>query len=29
MSAADFSAWIKAEVPAMAQIVREEKITLE
>ncbi|OGB17377.1 MAG: hypothetical protein A3B67_17570, partial [Burkholderiales bacterium RIFCSPHIGHO2_02_FULL_66_10] len=29
MSAADFSAWIKAEIPAMAQIVREEKITLE
>ncbi|MCY1364742.1 Tripartite tricarboxylate transporter family receptor [compost metagenome] len=29
MSAADFSAWIKAEIPAMAQIVREEKITLQ
>ena len=29
MSSADFAAWIKAELPEMAQIVREEKITLE
>lgn len=29
MSSADFAAWIKAELPEMAQVVREEKITLE
>ena len=29
MSSAEFAAWIKAELPEMAQVVREEKITLE
>jgi tripartite-type tricarboxylate transporter receptor subunit TctC len=29
LSSADFTAWIKAELPEMAQVVREEKITLE
>ncbi|WP_310567654.1 tripartite tricarboxylate transporter substrate binding protein [Hydrogenophaga sp.] len=29
MSSAEFAAWIKAELPEMAQIVREEKITLQ
>ena len=28
-SAAEFAAWIKAELPEMAQVVREEKITLK
>lgn len=29
MSPADFSQWLKAEIPAMAKIVKDEKITLE
>lgn len=29
MSSTDFGNWIKAEIPEMAQIVREEKITVE
>ncbi len=29
MSSAEFNAWIQAELPEMAQIVREEKITLQ
>ena len=29
LSSAEFAAWIKAELPEMAQVVREEKITLE
>lgn len=29
MSSADFSQWLKAEIPAMAKVVRDEKITLE
>ena len=29
MSSAEFAAWIKAELPEMAQVVREEKISLE
>lgn len=29
MSSAEFAAWIKSELPEMAQVVREEKITLE
>lgn len=29
MSSADFGNWLKAEVPAMAKIVRDEKITVE
>jgi tripartite-type tricarboxylate transporter receptor subunit TctC len=29
MSAADFGAWLKAELPAMAKIVSDEKITVE
>jgi tripartite-type tricarboxylate transporter receptor subunit TctC len=29
MSSTDFGNWLKAEVPAMAKIVRDEKITVE
>lgn len=29
LSSAEFATWIKAELPEMAQVVREEKITLE
>ena len=29
MTPADFSAWLKAEIPAMAKIVKDEKITVE
>ncbi len=29
MSPADFGQWLKAEIPAMAKIVRDEKITVE
>ena len=29
MSPAEFGAWMKAEIPAMAKIVKDEKITLE
>lgn len=29
MSPADFASWLKAEIPAMAKIVKDEKITLE
>ncbi|MGM9426393.1 Bug family tripartite tricarboxylate transporter substrate binding protein [Hydrogenophaga sp. MI9] len=29
LSSTEFAAWIKAELPEMAQVVREEKITLE
>jgi len=29
MSTAEFASWLKAEIPAMAKIVKDEKITLE
>jgi hypothetical protein len=29
MSPAEFGAWLKAEIPAMAKIVSDEKITIE
>jgi tripartite-type tricarboxylate transporter receptor subunit TctC len=29
MSADQFSSWLKAEIPAMAKIVKDEKITVE
>ena len=29
MSPADFSGWLKTEIPAMAKIVKDEKITIE
>ena len=29
MSSADFAQWLKAEIPAMAKVVKDEKITLE
>lgn len=29
MTSAEFEAWVKAEIPAMAKIVKDEKITVE
>ena len=29
MSPADFGQWLKSEIPAMAKIVKDEKITVE